>query len=89
MNIRELPIGSLVMLKNELRKIIILGYDQKLVSDTSKTFDYVGCFFPEGYVSANKNILFNKDDIKKIYYLGYQDSSFDDFCNKRSQEGNN
>ncbi len=86
MNIQELPIGSLVTLKNELRKIIILGYDQKLVSDTSKIYSYVGCFFPEGYVSSSKNVLFNKEDIKSIYYLGYQDSSFDEFLKKRSQE---
>ena len=36
--------------------------------------DYVGVPFPEGYINADNNFIFNMEDIDKIYFLGYQDA---------------
>lgn len=87
MNLELLPIGSIVILKNELRKVMIFGYDQKLIANPSSLFQYVGCFYPEGYISADKNILFQATDIKQVYFLGLQDSSYDRFVLSKSQGG--
>lgn len=87
MNLEILPVGTIVILKKELRKVMIFGYDQKLISNPADTFRYVGCFYPEGYISADKNILFQASDIKRVYFLGMQDSSYDQFIISKNQGG--
>jgi len=62
--IDRLPIGSVVTIKNEIKKVMILGY-----SDS----DYIGILYPVGYINKDQNIIFNKNDIVKVLYLGYQE----------------
>ncbi len=70
-----LPIGSIVKLKKIDKKIMILGI-LSLGEDSKKNklYDYAGCFFPEGCLTENKNILFDQEDIKEIIYKGYIDN---------------
>ena len=56
-----LPIGTVVLLKNSTKKVMIIGFAQVSANDPSKVFDYVGCLFPEGYVGPDKTYLFNSD----------------------------
>ena len=65
-----LPIGSVVLLKNSTKRVMIIGVCQKL---NDVIYDYAGCFYPEGFLSADKNFLFNKDQLDKLYFIGYQD----------------
>ena len=67
-----LPVGSVVLLKNGSHKVMIIGYCQKLVSGKEQIFDYVACLFPEGFISADKNYLFNQEQVDKVYHVGYQ-----------------
>ncbi len=67
-----LPVGSVVMLKGGTHRTMIIGYCQRLVNEPDTVFDYVGCLFPEGYLSADKNFLFNRDQVETIYHVGYQ-----------------
>lgn len=70
-----LPIGSVVLLKNSTKRVMIIGVCQASVGDEGRRiYDYAGCFFPEGYMSADKNFLFNTDQIERLYAMGYQDS---------------
>lgn len=67
-----LPIGSIVLLNNGTKKIMIYGRKQ-IHGETGKVFDYVACFYPEGNVSQEYTFLFNHEDIKEIVFEGYKD----------------
>lgn len=69
-----LPIGTVVMLKNSTKRLMIIGVAQVSQSEEGrKLYDYTGVLYPEGYMSAEKNYLFNLDQIEKLYAIGYQD----------------
>lgn len=68
-----LPIGSVVLLKESTKKLMVMGFAQVAADDPSKVYDYVGCVFPEGFLGPDKTYLFNSDQIEKIYAVGYQD----------------
>lgn len=70
---KYLPIGSVVMLKNGKKRLMITGYLQIDLEKPEQVYDYSGCFFPEGIISTKQNMLFNHDDIDKIYCIGYND----------------
>lgn len=67
-----LPIGSVVLVGDSKKKVMIVGCCQKGGSEL-KLWDYTGVVFPEGYLDANKMFLFNNGQISKVYALGYQD----------------
>ena len=68
-----LPIGSVVLLNESEKRVMIVGFGQKSDQNPEKLWDYVGVLFPEGYMFADKLFLFDNDQIKQIYALGYQD----------------
>lgn len=90
-----LPVGSVVLLKEGNHRVMIIGYCQRLVNQPEKVYDYVGCLFPEGYLSAERNYLFNREQIDTVYSVGYQtDGQFafiekmeETIANLRSQNG--
>lgn len=69
---RTLPIGSVVLLKNATKRVMILGYSRYQQGDQTKVYDYCGCSYPEGFVSPEKTAVFDHDQIEQIYALGYQ-----------------
>ena len=69
---KYLPIGSVVLLKNGRKKIMIYGRKQMHV-DTGEEWDYLACLYPEGNINEEFMYLFNHDQIDKVYYLGYED----------------
>ena len=70
---KYLPIGSIVALKNMDLKIMIVGFFVTKEEDNNKVFDYNGCVYPQGFFSTDGYILFDHEDIEKIYFVGYQD----------------
>ena len=68
-----LPIGSVVLLTESKKRVMIVGVCQRSASDTSKIYDYVGVVFPEGFLASDKMLMFNNDQIVQIFALGYQD----------------
>lgn len=76
---KYLPIGSVVLLKNAKKRIMITGFAAKGKETGDKVFDYLGCLFPEGVISSDKNLLFNHDQIDKLYYIGYSDKDEKEF----------
>ncbi len=69
-----LPIGSVVLLKNANKRVMITGFyvsSQEVNSD--KVYDYVGCLYPEGVISSSQNLVFNNDQISQIVFVGYRD----------------
>lgn len=67
-----LPIGSIILLKNGQKKLMITGYYVTDVSN-NKIYDYSACIYPEGIVDNKTIILFNHEDIFSIIFKGYSD----------------
>lgn len=70
---KYLPLGSVVLLNNAKKRIMITGFCVQPKEDTTKLFDYVGCLYPEGIINTEQNLLFDHSDIEKIYAIGYSD----------------
>lgn len=68
-----LPIGSVVLLKNSTKKLMITGFAQVSAENPNKIYDYVGCVFPEGFLGPDKTFLFDSSQIETIFFIGYQD----------------
>lgn len=70
---KYLPVGTVVLLKNATKKVMVTGFCSMAEEDRTKIYDYCGCVYPEGYLTSSQTCLFNHDQIDKIYYMGYQD----------------
>lgn len=77
-----LPIGTVVLLKNADKRLMIIGYQRKLLSEPDSIFDYCGCTYPEGFMSANETAVFNHDQIDRIIAVGLQNPQQIKFAEK-------
>lgn len=69
-----LPIGTVVLLKNSKKRVMIIGVLQKQLKDGEEIiWDYSACLYPEGFMGPDKTFLFNSPQIEKIFAVGYQD----------------
>ena len=59
-----LPIGSIVTVNG--KKMMIIGYDQNIVSDNLTTSDYLGCEYPYGLLNITSLSVFNQSDITNV-----------------------
>lgn len=67
-----LPVGSVVLLKGATQGVVVIGYN--IVEEGSKdVWDYLGCAYPIGVLSSDKNLLFNREQIEKVLFTGYID----------------
>ena len=73
MNDKLLPIGSVVLLKNATHRLMIIGYGAIKFAKPNILFDYWGCMYPEGQFESERHIIFNHQDILKVYGEGYSD----------------
>ena len=73
-----LPLGSIVLLKDAKRYIVIIGY-AVIEEGSSKVWDYMGCAYPIGVVNSTNNLLFNKEQIDKVIFTGFSDEEGDKF----------
>ena len=80
-----MPIGSVVLLKNGLKRIMITGYLPVSKERDAQEHDYIACLYPEGIIKTDYNICFNHNDIKKIYAIGLKDEEQQEFM-KNMQE---
>jgi hypothetical protein len=81
-----LPTGSVVILKEGNKKLMIYGRKQLLLNeDEPKMYDYLACFYPEGYINPDYSFVFNHEDIKEIVFIGYVDQEEDTFANYLAQ----
>ena len=67
-----LPIGSVVLLKEGNKRVMICGRVQAQV-EKEKIYDYVACYYPEGIIDSNKLFFFNREDIEMVFFIGFQD----------------
>lgn len=86
---KYLPIGTVVLLKNGTKEVMITCYGimpegdiieaGEQVSGKGKMYDYGGCTYPEGMVSSDNLVIFNHDKIEKICYKGYETDAYKEF----------
>lgn len=73
-----LPIGSVVLLKEANKRLMICGIMQKQEND-EKIYDYIGCLYPEGYIDSETMYLFDHQDIERVDFAGFADAEFQIF----------
>lgn len=83
MKIKDLlPIGSIVLLKDGEKRIMINGVLQNDAGGTGKNYDYLGILYPEGHIGEGFQYLFNHEDIDTIVFRGYEDEERTAFLEK-------
>ncbi len=83
MKIRELlPIGSIVLLKNGEKRLMVIGILQTDENGAGKNYDYIGVLYPEGHIGEQFQYLFNHEDIAQIVFRGYEDEERNAFLEK-------
>ena len=71
--VKMLPLGSIVILKGNTKKMMIIARVIGLpVKGEVYRFDYGACLYPEGMV-GDSLIYFNQEDILKVVQEGYTD----------------
>lgn len=76
---KYLPIGTVVVLKEGTKKLMITSYlvfhstdgsASNFINGTAEVFDYGACLYPEGILDANTSFAFNHEQIDTIIYMG-------------------
>lgn len=80
---RYFPIGSVVLLKESEKRVMIVGLKQKQF-DSDKIWDYSACLYPEGIINPDKLYLFDNEQIQRLYFVGFQDGEALEFLEKLS-----
>lgn len=76
-----LPIGSVVLLKNGKKRVMIFGVKQT-DNSTGIEYDYISVLYPEGNMGEAGQFLFNHSDIEKVFFQGYEDKEREEFIEK-------
>lgn len=84
-NNKYLPIGTVVLLKEATKTIMITGYLPTEEGKNNKIYDYIGCLYPEGYLSSDQNLLFNQNQIDKVFFVGYETEEQPEFYKELEQ----
>lgn len=74
-----LPVGSVVLLKNAIKKLVIIGIKPTAIESEPVEYDYVGVLYPEGFLGADSNFLFNHEDINDVIFVGYNNPERESF----------
>lgn len=72
---KYLPIGTVCLLKEATKKVMIIGYFIKAEKE-GKPYDYLGCLYPEGNIFSKKSLLFNHENISEICHMGLESHEF-------------
>lgn len=79
---KYLPIGTVVLLNDGTKKIMITGFCAVSEENKNKTYDYRGCPFPEGVLESDGVALFDHNQIKEICHIGFENPESIDLSDK-------
>lgn len=74
-----LPIGSVVLLKEGIRKLMIIGFKVAKKDAVDVLYDYIGVLYPEGFIGEPAHFLFNHEDINDVIFTGYTNPEYREF----------
>lgn len=86
MNEKYFPIGTVVLLKNGTKRVMITGFATVEKQNPGKIYDYCGCVYPEGQVSFNEICVFDHNQIEKVFFIGFSDNEERSFKTKLISE---
>lgn len=69
---KYLPVGSVVLLREGKKRVMIIGRGQRDQS-SGDSWDYLACPYPEGFLGVDYAYLFNHDKIERTFFIGFQD----------------
>jgi len=76
---KYLPVGTVVLLQNGTKRVMINGFCTMDASNPSKIYDYSGVLFPEGSLSSDQTLLFDHSQIVRVDHMGLEDQEELDF----------
>ena len=70
-----LPVGSVVLLRNARKKMVIIGVApiKHIRPGEDVAYDYIGVPYPEGYIGKESAMLFKHESIEEVAFTGYSD----------------
>lgn len=74
-----LPIGTVVILKNAKKRVMITGFCIVPKEDNTKIYDYTGVLYPEGVINSEQCLMFNHNQIEKVFHMGLVDEEEKEF----------
>lgn len=90
MKIKDLlPIGTIVLLKEGEKRLMIDGVMQTDTGGNGDNYDYLGVLYPEGRIGDEFQYLFNHEDIETIIFRGFEDEERTEFLERLSSFFNN
>jgi len=82
---KYLPVGTVVLLQNGTKRVMINGFCTMDASKPDKVYDYSGVLFPEGSLSSDQTLLFDHNQIVRIDHIGLEDQEEKEFKAKLAQ----
>lgn len=80
-----LPVGTVVMLKNGTKRVMINGFCTMDANAPDKVYDYSGVLYPEGSLSSDQTLLFDHEQIDRVDHMGLIDDEEKEFKIKLKQ----
>lgn len=83
-NVKELlPIGSVVLLKDGRKKVMVFGIKQT-DKGSNEEHDYIGVIYPEGNMGEELQFFFEHESIAEVVFRGFEDQERTNFINRLS-----
>ena len=79
---KYLPVGTVVLLQNGTKRVMINGFCAIDPKEPNKIYDYSGVLFPEGSLSSDQALLFDHAQIARVDHVGLQDDEEKEFKTK-------
>lgn len=77
-----LPVGTVVLLKDGTKRVMINGFCTMDAEKPEKIYDYSGVLFPEGALSSDQSLLFDHEQIVQVDHYGLYDTEEQEFKKK-------
>lgn len=72
------PIGTVLSIKGNENMLMIVGV--VIVNEqTGMKYEYAACKYPFGVIGETEYILFNKENIEKVYHMGLESENHNEF----------
>jgi hypothetical protein len=82
-----LPIGSVVLLNDAVKRLMIFGVRQT-DNSSGEEYDYIGVLYPEGNIGDEGQFLFNQKDIAQVFFRGFEDEEREKFIERLDKHYN-